>query len=299
MDYNDACKILEISEKHTEECIKRGYHKMALKHHPDKGGDPEKFKRVLEAKNKLMNQYRKVPLQKDINYNITFSELLSKLLKQIAPDVEWDSIFIDTTFNEILKGCHDISLKVFTRLKKERAVKIYEILSKYNEIFCLRVETLNSMKEIIKEKMKDDNIIILQPKIKDLMNDKIYKLELGNSTHYVPLWHNELYFDVSDNDLIVQIIPDIESNIVIGPNNDVAMDYELHILDAFTCDVKNIYIGGEKFTINTNELKMTDQKQVFTFKNRGLLRINTNDIFDSSNRADIFIAVKLYFKHEY
>ena len=40
-------------------------------------------------------------------------------------------------------------------------------------------------------------------------------------------------------------------------------------------------------------MKLTDQKQVFTFKNRGLLRINTNDIFDSSNRADVFIAIKL------
>ena len=293
MDYNEACRILEISEKHTEECIKRGYHRMALKHHPDKGGDPEKFKKILEAKNKLMNQYRKVPLQKDINYNITFSELLSKLLRQIAPDVEWDSIFIDTTFNEILKGCHDISLKVFTRLKKDRAIKIYEILSKYNEIFCLKVETLNSMKEIIKEKMKDDNIIILQPKIKDLMNDKIYKLELGETIHYVPLWHNELYFDVSDNDLIVQIIPDIDSNIVIGPNNDIAMDYELHLLDAYRNETRDIYMGGSKFTINTNELKLTEQKQVFTFKNRGLLRIDTNDIFDSSKRGDVYIAIKL------
>tara|TARA_A100001015_G_C14942280_1_gene693088 strand:+ start:37 stop:933 length:897 start_codon:yes stop_codon:yes gene_type:complete len=298
MDYNEAIKILEISQKHTQECIRRAYHKMALKHHPDKGGDPEKFKKVLEAKNKLMNQFRKVP-NEDINYQVSFSDLLAKLLKQLAPDVEWDSIFIDTTLNEILKGCHNISLKVFSRLKKDRAIKIYEILSKYNEIFCLRVETINSMKEIIKEKMKDDNIIILQPKIKDLMSDKIYKLELGNTIHYVPLWHNELYFDVSNNDLIVQIIPDIDNGLVIGPNNDVAMDYQLHILDAFTCNVKNIYIGGEKFTINTNELKLTDQKQVFTFKNRGLLRINTNDIFDNSNRGDVFIAIKLYFKQEY
>jgi hypothetical protein len=29
------------------------------------------------------------------------------------------------------------------------------------------------------------------------------------------------------------------------------------------------------------------------------LRINTNDIFDSSKRGDIYIAIKLYFKNEY
>ena len=292
MDYKTACVILDIGEKHTVEMIKQGFHKMALKHHPDKGGDPEMFKKVLEAKNKLMNQYKKLPTD-EINYNITFKEILSKAIKHLAPDVEWDKIFIDTTLNEILKGCHDISLKVFSRLKKDRAVKIFEILSKYNEIFCLNVETINSMRKIIREKMKGDNIIILQPKLTDLMNDKIYKLEIGNTIHYVPLWHNELYFDVSDNDLIVQIIPNIDNNIVIGPNNDIAVDYEMHLLDGFNYSTREILVGGEKFTINTNELKLTDQKQVFTFKNRGLLRINTNDIFDSSMRGDVYIAIKL------
>ena len=134
---------------------------------------------------------------------------------------------------------------------------------------------------------------LCDPRISKQTEDKIYKLELGNSIHYVPLWHNELYFDVSDNDLIVQIIPDIDSNIVIGPNNDIAMDYELHLLDAYRNETKDIYMGGSKFTINTNELKLTEQKQVFTFKNRGLLRIDTKDIFDSSKRGDVYIAIKL------
>ena len=292
MDYKEAVEILKIPYKHTTDCIKTAYHKLALKHHPDKGGDPEKFKKILEAKTFLLNRCSRTP-ELNINYEITLSEILLKLFNQIAPDVEWDSMFIDTTFNEILKGCHEISLKVFTRLKKERAIQIYEILSKYNNIFCLNEETIHSMKKIIQEKMKDDNIIILQPKLKDLMTDKIYKLEVYDSFHYVPLWHNELYFDISNNDLIVQIIPDINNGIVIGPNNDIALDFDLHLLDAYRNSTKDFYIGGEKFTINTNELKITDQKQVFTFKNRGILRINTNNIFDSSIRGDVYIAVKV------
>ena len=49
MNYNKACEILEMERKYTLAMLKKAYHKAALKHHPDKGGDPEKFKQLKEA----------------------------------------------------------------------------------------------------------------------------------------------------------------------------------------------------------------------------------------------------------
>lgn len=45
----DYYKILNVSKNATNDEIKRQYKKMALKHHPDRGGDPEMFKKVSEA----------------------------------------------------------------------------------------------------------------------------------------------------------------------------------------------------------------------------------------------------------
>merc|ERR1719420_1197466 len=42
-------KLLEVDKGASEPEIKKAYRKLAVKHHPDKGGDPEKFKEITRA----------------------------------------------------------------------------------------------------------------------------------------------------------------------------------------------------------------------------------------------------------
>jgi DnaJ-class molecular chaperone len=42
-------EVLGVSPQTPEEGIKKAYHKLAMKHHPDKGGDPETFKEINDA----------------------------------------------------------------------------------------------------------------------------------------------------------------------------------------------------------------------------------------------------------
>lgn len=51
--------ILGISKDASKEDIKKAYKKMAIQHHPDKGGDPEKFKEVARAYEVLSNDDNK------------------------------------------------------------------------------------------------------------------------------------------------------------------------------------------------------------------------------------------------
>ena len=55
----DYYKLLNVSKEASDSEIKKSYRKLAKENHPDKGGDPEKFKQiavaydVLSDKNKL------------------------------------------------------------------------------------------------------------------------------------------------------------------------------------------------------------------------------------------------------
>ena len=46
MDYYD---LLGVSRQASEKELKNAFKKKAMQYHPDKGGDPEKFKQINEA----------------------------------------------------------------------------------------------------------------------------------------------------------------------------------------------------------------------------------------------------------
>ena len=49
IDNEEYYNILGVDKNAEKSKIKKAYHKLAVKHHPDKGGDPDKFKKIAEA----------------------------------------------------------------------------------------------------------------------------------------------------------------------------------------------------------------------------------------------------------
>lgn len=60
IDYHE---ILGVSKNATKEDIRKAYKKLALKEHPDKGGDEEKFRRIAQAYDALTNEESQTQFQ--------------------------------------------------------------------------------------------------------------------------------------------------------------------------------------------------------------------------------------------
>ena len=55
----DYYQVLGVDKTASQDDIKRAYRRLASKHHPDRGGDAEEFKRVQEAYDTLGDPERR------------------------------------------------------------------------------------------------------------------------------------------------------------------------------------------------------------------------------------------------
>lgn len=320
MDIKIALDALEISLDEIDigelnsEFIKRKYHKLALLWHPDKNKNSlyakEKFQHINQAYEYLCKEMPDTDthLDKEHKCNEEKKEAMSEDKKKY---VYFLSMFISSliigdyselikrAINEIVIGCGKISIKIFEELDKENALEVYSFLCKNRNTLHLSSSTLELVASAIKEKYKNDQVFVLNPTLKDLFENNLYKLWVDGKLYLVPLWHNELYFDgPNGSDIIVICNPELSKEISIDENNNLIVDFKMHAKDIsefiLTDGTIDISLGGVDKTIKipVRELKMK-KEQLYKIRNEGISKICEKDIYNVSARSDIIIRICL------
>ena len=75
----------------------------------------------------------------------------------------------------------------------KKSLKAYELLKKYQTVFGIETAVLEKMEKIIQNKMTNDNIYILNPSLTDILNDRIYKLEIDNLEHDIYFQYTTIF----------------------------------------------------------------------------------------------------------
>jgi len=316
MDIQLACDVLELDFLNimtiTPESLKKKYHKLALQHHPDKNGNTveanEKFKSIKEAYEYL--RFGLIGDEPDNNKSNPFSSFdfsreeekgstgyLSILEIFIQTIITGNcSAVITSIIKDIVVGCKQVTIKLFEDLDKERSIEVYTFLTRYKSILYISDETIEEVKTVLMEKIKDDQIIVLNPSVDDLLDCNIYKLNLGSKMYLVPLWHNELYFDgLSGEDIIVKCVPDLPANMTIDENNNLVVRVSI-LFSSLLLKTEFVYfeVGKKKFGIPTNKLFIKPLQQ-FTMRKCGIAQImdHSSEMYNILQRADIIFIIEL------
>ena len=292
MNYKKACDLLNLSDPITIKKIKKHYYKLALLYHPDKNDSKEASIKFCECNEAYiyLQKYFKISVEDE---NLDYKNIIKNCIKTLFPDIEWNDIFLDTTLNGVLNNCKKISLKIFKKLDKEKALELYLFLSSHKEIFSMDDTVLKEMEIILQNKVNKENIIILNPTIDDLLDDKVFKLDIKNQVFLVPLWNYEVCYDISGNDLIIYSIPEIDDNIMIDNENNIIYNFNSSIQDVLNKEFITIEIGNKVLKIPIETLYIKNNQQ-FIFKDNGILKIDELNLFSTKNRGNIYINITLY-----
>lgn len=302
---------LTQNKKYTFSEIKKHYRIAALKNHPDKHFNSDesttKFKEINEAYVLLSNKCidddgncnsKYCDMGDDEDHDNKYNNLFSAFINSLMVDLSNAKIAeVNIILTAVMDKCKILTAAMFDNIDRNLILFIYDLIIKYYTILDISNERFDGIIKILKNKMKIDDVIILNPTISDLFEiNNIQIIEHEEKTYYIPNWHTELYYDINEQrELIVKCIPKLPEYIYIDELNNIYIDVRTRVENLFNLSkpvftivmYENISID---IPVSSIEFKTS---QVITLHKRGIPMINTENVYDISERMDIIVNLEI------
>lgn len=121
----DYYEILGVPENADEETIKKAFRELAKKYHPDRGGDAEKFKKIVEAYRVLSDKRLRAEYDQKRKFQTTFTFGFEDLGEYLRRQFFGEDIF------DLFKDFFDV-------FERERSFRQSEIILELSPLEALR-----------------------------------------------------------------------------------------------------------------------------------------------------------------
>jgi hypothetical protein len=312
MSIKDACAMLGVSRDCSLAELNKRYRILALKLHPDKNANTPD---ATTAFQELNAAYRLLlpgaddgdATNKDAADdadNDTYSNIFMNFMKSLFKGKDRDEpdrvnpVLLDLLHRIVHDYASASVNSALDSLDPSTLFQLYETLGQYNAAVNMDARIFEEITHILREKMKNNNIIILKPSLKDILQNNISVVQFEGQTFYVPLWHSELHYRATNGkQLIVRCMPDLPDHMSIDANNELHIDVQADIKELLNraTDVLRIPLHDDACVkLAVRELHIVPRQTVVLRNNTyGISLISSNDIYDVVNKAPICVHVRL------
>ena len=290
MDFSTACRILDIKTPFTEKTLRTAYYKNALHFHPDKNKDPEaaeRFSACNEA-NEYLQTY--LEIEKESSDGEVYETVLSKLFSSVFNEPTHGATFM-AMCEQIRRKSWDLALCTFESLNRKTALEVVEYIAAFQDVLGIDNATIERFRTTIP--LVETEHVVLNPELRNLINKEVYCIDLSGDLLYIPLWHEEMSFDLSSGPVVVTNKLQLPDNVAIDHNNDLHVHVRYGICDAFLNGHIPICLAEKVFELPARELNIRAQ-QIARIPGRGAPRINPDNLLDASQIGDIVVHLELY-----
>ena len=236
------------------------------------------------------------------DYKKMIGAFLSKFIRNIwfeDGDKSLQHKLAKLVITKILGLCEKKATEYVRRLDAKTLSNIYEILLKYQDAFHLSASWMETVAEILSEKINGETSILLNPFLEDLQLDNLYKITENGKTYIVPLWHPELVYDSGENtcvDFTVRCCPVLPDHMEIDEHNNVIVKLQYSMKDLWERETNTqieVPFGKTVVSFLPSSLRLSRKPQTIRLVEQGISRINQTDMFDNTKRADVVLVITI------
>jgi DnaJ-class molecular chaperone len=279
----DYFKVLKVDRSATLNEVKEAYRKLAMEHHPDKGGDADRFKEIAEAYEWICNNKKENKSRGGFKDFEDFNEFFrngkrdfNSKKQRPKPD----------------PNCDHLNISINKKISLREAILGVKINCTYEKIKVKILETGIIGKNFVLEKEEKEIIVNLNLTKKHIAlerSEKEYVIRVN-----LPKLGNEdyvRYVNMFDEVEPIHLVGDLILNISIEPDQEIELDGG-NIIQKVQVPLYKILKGGEKIRIETVFNKKYDAEitQPVTLNNLKLV-IDGQGIMKNSGELGNYVIV--------
>lgn len=289
MDRSEAMKVLGVQEPLRPEDVRRAYRKAALKHHPDKGGNPEEFHRTCEAHDVLQSQLG-ISQRAETDYRTLVSDFLRTAMGG-------DGGTMLASLAKIASDCTAAlrALSTLRDLDPQTCLSTLAFLEKHAGLLHIDVDAIRAARSRLHrhQEGRPRFSYTLNATLDHILAPDVYKLQHKGEELLVPLWHEDLMFDTSGGIVNIRCVPTLPANVTLDVDNNLHVHVAEPIHTILNRGEVVVSLGSRQPLHVPGERIILKQTQIIRCSEVGVPLINLKDVYHTDRRGDVFIHLTL------